>query len=288
MTAKFGDDERAFRFDAAHLPASLPRLHRLSAEHPGFPNESGCDEADDPTALAGKFRSIDGLVFDMGDVLFDATAWRRRLLQLLRHMGLQASYRSLFDLWDSDYLDAVHRGDRDYAEAFVAFLRDAGLSPGQIDEAVAVSHQCKRQIEADVRPFPGVRETLARLRAQGLRLAVLSDSESPAAAIAARLHTLGLGDSFATVVSSIDLRQTKPHPLGYRTTVESLELRTEQVAFVGHDTAELRGARRCGLRTIAFNYDRDASADCRIHRFCDLQRLFSLRRGGDAATSRAA
>lgn len=29
-----------------------------------------------------------GLLFDMGDVLYDATVWRRWLLQLLHKMGL--------------------------------------------------------------------------------------------------------------------------------------------------------------------------------------------------------
>jgi HAD superfamily hydrolase (TIGR01509 family) len=289
MSANSGGHERKYRLDDAHASAPAPRLRLLFAErfHESDNSPSG-EEPDDPMAAAGRFNSIDGLVFDMGDVLFDATAWRRRLLQLLRHMGLQAGYRSLFDLWDSDYLDAVHRGDRDYAEAFVAFLRDAGLSPAQIDEAVTASHQFKRQIEAEVRPFPGVRETLDRLRDQGLRLAVLSDSESPSAAIAERLRTLGIGDAFSVVVSSVDLRQTKPNPLGYRTAVERLGLRPDRVAFVGHDAAELRGARRCGMRTIAFNYDREATADCRISRFCDLQCLFSHRRGNDATQSKAA
>src|SRR5688572_30716269 len=289
MSANSGGKEQKLRADEAHFSKPVPRLRLLFAEQfAESHNSPSGDEADDPAVLAGRFRMVDGLVFDMGDVLFDATAWRRRLLQLLRHMGLQAGYRSLFNLWDSDYLDAVHRGDREYAEAFVAFLRDAGLSPAQIDEAVTASHQFKRQIEAEVRPFPGVHETLERLRGRGLRLAVLSDSESPAAAIAERLHALGIGESFAAVVSSVDLRQTKPNPLGYHTATERLGLRPDRDAFVGHDAAELRGARRCGMRTIAFNYDREASADCRIGRFCDLECLFGESRSNDATQSQAA
>lgn len=245
---------------------------------------------DEELAIAARrFAAVAGLVFDMGDVLFDATDWRRRLLQVLQRMGLHAGYRSLFELWDRDYLDAVHRGERDYAEAFVAFLRHAGLTNGQVDEVVAVSQQIKRQCEAEVRPFPGVRETLERLRSRGLRMAVLSDSESPATAIAARLQKLGLGDFFATVVSSVDLRRTKPHPLGYLTAVERLGLRPDQAAFVGHDADELIGARRCGLRTIAFNYERGASADCRIARFPDLFLPFAERPPlGDASCGKAA
>jgi phosphoglycolate phosphatase len=266
------------------------RLFRHANDRPAAAAHAAADQADADLAVAARrFTPVVGLVFDMGDVLFDATAWRRRLLQLLQRMGLHAGYRSLFELWDRDYLDAVHRGERDYAEAFVAFLRHAGLSKGQVDEVVAVSQQIKRQCESEVRPFPGVRETLERLRSRGLRLAVLSDSESPAAAIALRLQALGLGDFFSTVVSSADLRRTKPHPLGYLTSVERLGLRPDQAAFVGHDADELGGARRCGLRTVAFNYERGASADCRIARFQDLFLLFADRPAeGDSACGKAA
>jgi len=233
---------------------------------------SACDSP----AVRQRFAAVDGLVFDMGDVLFDATAWRRRLWQLLTHLGLHAGYRSLFELWDRDFLDAVHCGRREYGEAFVAFLREAGLSPGQIDELTAASQQIKRQLEADVRPFPGVARTLARLQSDGFRLAVLSDSESPAAAIRLRLNHLGLG-YFDEIASSVELGRTKPDPLGYRTVLERLGLSPQRAAFVGHDADELQGAHRCGLRTIAFNAERHVSADCVLRCFDELSQLFAGR-----------
>ncbi len=235
-----------------------------------------------------RFAGVTGLIFDMGDVLIDATAWRRWLLQLLGRLGLHAGYRSFFDIWDRDYLDAVHRGRREYAEAFEAFLRDSGLTRGQIDEIVAASALRKRELEDQVRPFPGVRSTLERLRDAGLRLAVLSDSESPAAAIAARLQRLGLGGLFLTIVSSSDLKLTKPDPAAYAAALGGLNVAPRQAAFVGHDADELQGARRCGLRSIAFNFDRDASADVFLGRFDELPALFERRLDDFAATGKAA
>ena len=94
---------------------------------------------------------FDGLIFDMGDVLYDATVWRRWLIQLLHRMGLNTRYRSFFKVWEREYLDDVHRGLRDYGEAFQAFLLAAGLSRGHIDEVVAASHARKREIEAGTR-----------------------------------------------------------------------------------------------------------------------------------------
>lgn len=239
-------------------------------------------------AVVRRFAAVDGLIFDMGDVLFDATAWRRRLLQLLSRMGVQANYRSLFDLWDRDFLDAVHCGRREYAEAFTSFLREAGLTVGQIDELTAASQVIKKQVEAEVQPFPGVARTLARLQALGMQLAVLSDSESPAAAIRARLHQLGIGAYFSEITSSVELGRTKPDPLGYRTTLERLQLTADRAAFVGHDVDELQGAHRCGLRTIAFNTAGHVSADCVLRCFGELAQLFSARTGGNTIERREA
>ena len=218
----------------------------------------------------GHFPKFDGLIFDMGDVLYDATVWRRWLMQLLHRMGLHTHYRSFFKVWEQEYLDDVHRGRREYGEAFQTFLLAAGLSRGHIDEVVAASHARKREIETGTRPLPGVRETIARLSQQGVVLAVLSDSESTSELLHSRLVKLGLGGRFTAVVSSFDLERTKPDPACYRAALSAIGMRTEQVAFVGHDAEELAGAKAVGLRTLAFNFDPGAKADRYLTRFEEL------------------
>jgi HAD superfamily hydrolase (TIGR01509 family) len=213
----------------------------------------------------------------MGDVLYDATAWRRWLVKLLARMGLQTHYRGFYQVWDHDYLDEVHRGRRDYHEAFRTFLRSAGLSRGQVDEVEAASHARKRELETGARPLPGVRPTLKLLSEAGLVLAVLSDSESPADQLRQRLARLGLAQYFGPVVSSVELGRTKPDSFCYRSAVAAMNLPAEQVAFVGHDAGELRGARRAALRTIAFNFDPEAVADYYLDRFEQLLPLVSNR-----------
>jgi len=213
---------------------------------------------------------FDGLIFDMGDVLYDATVWRRWLIQLLHRMGLNTRYRSFFKVWEREYLDDVHRGLRDYGEAFQAFLLAAGLSRGHIDEVVAASHARKREIEAGTRALPGVRETIARLSQQGVVLAVLSDSESTSELLHARLVRLGLGGRFTAVVSSFDLERTKPDPVCYHEALSAIGMRAEQVAFVGHDADEMTGAKAVGLRTLAFNFEPGTKADRYLARFEEL------------------
>jgi FMN phosphatase YigB (HAD superfamily) len=61
-----------------------------------------------------------------------------------------------------------------------------------------------------------------------------------------------------------------PEPICYQTALEALGLCPEQVAFVGHDSAELAGASALGMPTIAFNHDGSARADAYVTRFAEL------------------
>lgn len=218
-----------------------------------------------------------GLVFDMGDVLIDATAWRRWLLRQIAEYGLTPPYRSFFAIWDRDYLDDVHRGTREYSEAFRSFLSAIGLSEGQVDDLLAASSLQKPAIESETRPFPGVRQTLWRLHGDGVPLAVLSDSESPSIVIRRRLTQLGIGDCFQAVVSSRDLAVTKPDRRAYMSVATDLQLTPAQLAFVGHDAEELLGAHRAGMRTVAFNFEPGAAAERYLTRFENLSDVVGRR-----------
>jgi HAD superfamily hydrolase (TIGR01509 family) len=219
-----------------------------------------------------------GLVFDMGDILYDATLWRRWLVKLLKQLGYDCRYRELFDIWDRQYLDEVHRGGRDYDEAFDAFLVSRGLPRGLIDEITVASQTRKREIAATLRPLPGVRPTLVALQARGVPMAVLSDSESSGESLHKRLISLGIGDCFQAVISSCDLRATKPAAVTYRAAVEALGLPLGETAFVGHDADELEGAAAVGMPTIAFNFAAPVPADVHLQRFEQLLSLVSGRR----------
>src|SRR3989304_5633212 len=78
-------------------------------------------------------RPAGGLLFAMGNVLYDATLWRRWLLQLVRRLGVRTDYRGFFETWERDYLDDVYRGRREFCEAVRAFLLSTGLLPAQAD-----------------------------------------------------------------------------------------------------------------------------------------------------------
>jgi HAD superfamily hydrolase (TIGR01509 family) len=218
---------------------------------------------------------VAGLLFDMGDVIYDTTLWRRWLFQLLRRLGLKTSYRVFYRVWECDYLADVHRGRRDFREAFQSFLHSVGLGPAQIQELETACMARRKRWEDTVRPLPGVRATLIRLHASGSVLGVLTDSEHPSSVLRRQLDRFGLGRVFPTVLSSIDLRRTKPDAACYLTALKAMGLCAEQTAYVGHNAEDLAGAARLGMHTIGFNCDVDASADVYLARFEDLLTLVS-------------
>ena len=122
-------------------------------------------------------RPLRGVLFDMCNILYDDTVWRRWVLQLLSRLGLTTNYCSFFRLWDRDFLDDVHTGRRQFREAFAGFLRCVGLTTGQINEVEAASHARRRHLEKHTRPLPGVRHTLWGLHQAGFVLGLVCDSE---------------------------------------------------------------------------------------------------------------
>jgi HAD superfamily hydrolase (TIGR01509 family) len=195
------------------------------------------------------------VVFDMGDVLYDATLWRRWLVRVVRQLGFDVHYPGFFEDWDGRYLPDVHLGRRAYREAFGGFLLDRGLSPPQ------------------TRPFPGVFHTLEQLGRGRRVMGVLSNSELTGAELREKLGVLGLGHFFTTVASSFDLGFRKPDPAAYYGILEQMGAEPDESIFVGHALDELVGAAGVGMHTLAFNYGPDTLADYHAHHFSDIANI---------------
>lgn len=216
---------------------------------------------------------VRGLVFDTGDVLYDATAWRRWLLKVLARLGLHTNYRSFFSIWDHDYLADVHCGRREFWEAFRSFLLSAGLTRGQIEEVEVAGRAQLAEWQATSRPLPGVRSTLSRLAKFGVPMAAICDSEHSRVTIEETLRRVGLAGALSAIVCSRELAHCKPDPACYEAAMAGLKLTAGEAAFVGHDATELAAAARLGMPTIAFNYDPEAQADVFLARFDELVEL---------------
>jgi FMN phosphatase YigB (HAD superfamily) len=218
-------------------------------------------------------RTINGILFDTDDVLYDATPWPRRLWRLVRALGVSAGYGEFFDRWEHHYLVVVSCGRREDVEAFQSFLLAWGLSWAQIDEVEAASRVEWRDFERCLRPLPGVVKTIARLAESGVAMAAWADSGQPAARLAERLERIGLGGRFGRVLTSFELEAAQPAEACYRALLDALGKPARDVLYVGHDALHLAGAAGVGLRTAAFNYQPGAAADFYLGGFEELTGL---------------
>ncbi len=245
-----------------------------------FPTKGVCRPATPPLYRP---LAIRGLLLEAGNILYDDTAWRRWLLRLLARLGLRAEYGPFFRVLDRDFLDDAHCGRKTFDEAVNAFLISAGLSAGQNDEACRALASYRHHSEDSYRPLIGVRETISQLRAAGVTLGLLCNSERSGDVLRQRLAEL-IGDSpWTAIISSRDLGCAMPAPACYQAALAAIKLPAGDVAFVGRDPRELRGAKSQGLATIAFNAEPDALADVYLQRFEDLLELTRLSPAHSAA-----
>lgn len=223
-----------------------------------------------------------GLIFEMANVLYDATLWWRWFAGLLGRLRPEIEIAPLDQAWTSEYLPQIRCGRREFGEALDSFLHHAGFARGEIDEVLAAGLTRRRDLEFEVLPFPGVKRTLCRLRDTGLRLAIVSDSANTSGELRDRLHRLGLGRLFEVVISSIEMEQTKPAQVCYEAAIERLALPKSQLWFVGQSASDLAGAARAGLRTIAVQPEAAAAADRTIDRFSALVDVVAGKRASPA------
>lgn len=213
------------------------------------------------------------LLFEFDNVLYDATAWERWLLRVLRQVIISGDVRSLLSIWEQQFRVDVHRGRCSFLDGFTAFLRSLGLTAAQVQEIEAASEPRRRQFCDDIRPLPGVRKTLDELAGAGITLGVLADSASTGAALQSQLNQLGFGGLFSLVLSSVDLGAAKPDHLGFETALRQFGLPAARVGFVACRGEHLNAASRLGMPTIAFNCHGQASADVYLNRFDELTRF---------------
>lgn len=96
--------------------------------------------------------------------------------------------------------------------------------------------------------LPGVREWLARLRADGWRQAIASSA--PLLNIEALLETLGLAPYFEAITSAEDVERGKPDPQVFLIAAHKLSVSPSRSIVVEDAPAGIEGARRAGMRSI--------------------------------------
>jgi putative hydrolase of the HAD superfamily len=213
-------------------------------------------------------RKIRALIFDAGDILYFRPQRGLGFASFLQELGLEISPNHHQRKKEIEY--QAYRGQithDEYRESVVRMYRIT--EPEQLRRG----KQALIDDDANVAFFEGVPETLLALKKQGFLLGIVTDTANSISAKLSWFERGGFGHVWDSIISSMDIGTRKPDPKIYEASLKQLGVTPNQAVFVGHRVSELDGARAVGMQTVAFNYDKDASADYFIESFSSLLKL---------------
>jgi HAD superfamily hydrolase (TIGR01509 family) len=202
------------------------------------------------------------------------------------------SREDLAAIFQQERVRAVAEADKGHVvsltEQLTRVARAAGRQPRPAAYLTALGKEIAR---TPFRMAPGAIATLRRLRSEGYRIAVVSNTVGePGAFLRPILHRMGLDRGYEFALFSDEERWTKPAPAIFRKALRALGSRPSQALHVGDGWGDLEGARRAGYRAgiyftglqeygpsyralHAASNTKDLGADFRIQRLAELPAL---------------
>jgi HAD superfamily hydrolase (TIGR01509 family) len=119
----------------------------------------------------------------------------------------------------------------------------------------------KSRFMQQVRPFPGARDLLERVRSTGATVALASSASS-----AELDHYIELLDAAALIdvtTSADDVEHSKPDPDIFAAALRKAGVDADQAVVIGDTPYDIEAAAKCGIRTIAVLSGGFAEADLR-------------------------
>lgn len=180
---------------------------------------------------------LDGTVLDTGELIL--SSWRH--------------VRDTFGLAGDD--DDFRRGmGRPLREIFAAWARDDGERDRLVD---AYRDHNMAAHDRMVRPFPGIPELLAALRADGIRVGIVTSKVRAAAEQGLRVTGLAVDD----LVGPEDVARPKPDPEPVRLALARLGVTAERAIFVGDSPHDILAGRGAGVATAAVRWGMFAASE---------------------------
>jgi phosphoglycolate phosphatase len=187
---------------------------------------------------------LDGTLIETGPEIADATN------DTLRQFGLP-------EVSEAQVFDWIGHGTHELLIQALAWA-------GQTTAAVVRSSDSLKLIGAEFikhyqqrcgtrsRLYPQVRETLTALRAQGVKLAVVTNKEGRYTQVVLDAH--GLTPLLDTVISGDTLPTKKPNPAGIHACLTAWGITPCNALFVGDSSIDVATARNAGLTVWALPY----------------------------------
>ncbi|UCF96339.1 MAG: HAD family hydrolase [Spirochaetaceae bacterium] len=209
--------------------------------------------------------AIRAFLFDAADTLYYRPDPGRRFRDFLLHLGLEDHLPDPGDL--RTLQEEAQYGKISIEEYRIAVLSLHGV---QNPEDLAQGLEVLGEENRDIRFFSGVTETLRHLKNTGYLLGIVTNTAVPLHEKLLWFESADIGSVWDCLISSKEVGFRKPEKEIYEAALEQLGVEPGQAVFVGHEAAELEGAKKTGLYTVAFNYEEGVDADVYIHKIDEL------------------
>jgi pyrophosphatase PpaX len=103
-----------------------------------------------------------------------------------------------------------------------------------------------------VTEFPGVRETLGKLQAAGIKMGIVTSKVRITSEMGLKL--CGLYDYFDVIVTVQDVERAKPDPEGIRKALKELGSEKEGAVMVGDSHYDIEAAHNAGIPSVAVGW----------------------------------
>ncbi|MCW8846909.1 MAG: haloacid dehalogenase type II [Gammaproteobacteria bacterium] len=195
-----------------------------------------------------QLKGVRACVFDAYGTLFDVNSAAAR-----ESDALGDTWQPLADLWRSKQLQYTWL--RSLAGSHVDFWQVTGDALDFSMASLKLDDPALRRRLMDLylhlSTYPEVSDTAARLKAGGMKLAVLSNG-SPAM-LAAAVQSAGIDTLMDAVISVEEVGIFKPHPSVYQLAVDRLRFKPKEICFVSSNGWDAFSAKAFGLRVVWCN-----------------------------------
>jgi phosphoglycolate phosphatase len=186
---------------------------------------------------------MDLIIFDLDGTLVDSRLDLAGAVNATRrHMGMEA-------LANERVYTYVGNG----APMLVRRALGEGAAEAQVQEALEFFLEYYREHDLDHTVlYPGVKESLDRLRGAGKRMAVLTNK--PVRMSRHIVEGLGVGGHFFQVYGGNSFDFKKPHPIGVEALMQEAGVGRESTLMVGDSSVDVQTARNAGIACCGVTY----------------------------------
>lgn len=145
------------------------------------------------------------------------------------------------------------------------FCKVCGIQPAMDDYTNVFQKIYTRLLDTDLHPSPGIRDYLAKLQKNGVRLGVVSSSF--AWMVDQILKNMDMEHYFKIKVAKENVLKHKPHPEAYLYALKNLGLTADQVLVYEDTRAGVKAAYDAGCDVCALRHDFNENHDFSLAKY---------------------